>query len=207
MLKDLKITEFIDKTAGSDPVPGGGSISALCGTISAALTQMVAQLTIGKKKYVEVEEEMKAIAQKAEGILNELILDIDRDSDAYNMVFDAFKLPKETDEEKTKRSDAIQEATKHAALVPMEVAKKTFSLLPLIQAVVEKGNQNAITDGCVAMMCARTAVLGALLNVRINLGSLKDEAFVTNLATEAKKMEEEVQSIERKVLEMTYSAI
>lgn len=207
MLKDLKINEFIDKTAGSDPVPGGGSISALCGTISAALTQMVAQLTIGKKKYVEVEEEMKAIAQKAEGILNELILDIDRDSDAYNMVFDAFKLPKETDEEKAKRSDAIQEATKHAALVPMEVAKKTFSLLPLIQAVVEKGNQNAITDGCVAMMCARTAVLGALLNVRINLGSLKDEAFVTNLATEAKKMEEEVQSIERKVLEMTYSAI
>ena len=207
MLKDLKITEFIDKTAGSDPVPGGGSISALCGTISAALTQMVAQLTIGKKKYVEVEEEMKAIAQKAEGILNELIFDIDRDSDAYNMVFDAFKLPKETDEEKAKRSDAIQEATKHAALVPMEVAKKTFSLLPLIQAVVEKGNQNAITDGCVAMMCARTAVLGALLNVRINLGSLKDEAFVTNLATEAKKMEEEVQSIERKVLEMTYSAI
>lgn len=207
MLKDLKITEFIDKTAGSDPVPGGGSISALCGTISAALTQMVAQLTIGKKKYVEVEEEMKAIAQKAEGILNELILDIDRDSDAYNMVFDAFKLPKETDEEKAKRSDAIQEATKHAALVPMEVAKKTFSLLPLIQAVVEKGNQNAITDGCVAMMCARTAVLGALLNVRINLGSLKDEAFVTNLATEAKKMEEEVQSIERKILEMTYSAI
>ncbi|KGL49285.1 cyclodeaminase/cyclohydrolase family protein [Porphyromonas cangingivalis] len=207
MLKDLKITEFIDKTAGSDPVPGGGSISALCGTISAALTQMVAQLTIGKKKYVEVEEEMKAIAQKAEDILNELILDIDRDSDAYNMVFDAFKLPKETDEEKAKRSDAIQEATKHAALVPMEVAKKTFSLLPLIQAVVEKGNQNAITDGCVAMMCARTAVLGALLNVRINLGSLKDEAFVTNLATEAKKMEEEVQSIERKVLEMTYSAI
>lgn len=207
MLKDLKITEFIDKTAGSDPVPGGGSISALCGTISAALTQMVAQLTIGKKKYVEVEEEMKAIAQKAEGILNELILDIDRDSDAYNMVFDAFKLPKETDEEKAKRSDAIQEATKHAALVPMEVAKKTFSLLPLIQAVVEKGNQNAITDGCVAMMCARTAVLGALLNVRINLGSLKDEALVTNLATEAKKMEEEVQSIERKVLEMTYSAI
>ncbi|KGN80961.1 methenyltetrahydrofolate cyclohydrolase [Porphyromonas cangingivalis] len=207
MLKDLKITEFIDKTAGSDPVPGGGSISALCGTISAALTQMVAQLTIGKKKYVEVEEEMKAIAQKAEDILNELILDIDRDSDAYNMVFDAFKLPKETDEEKAKRSDAIQEATKHAALVPMEVAKKTFSLLPLIQAVVEKGNQNAITDGCVAMMCARTAVLGALLNVRINLGSLKDEAFVTNLATEAKKMEEEIQSIERKVLEMTYSAI
>lgn len=207
MLKDLKITEFIDKTAGSDPVPGGGSISALCGAISGALTQMVAQLTIGKKKYADVEEEMKLIAQKAEGLLNELILDIDRDSDAYNMVFDAFKLPKETDEEKAKRSDAIQEATKHAALVPMEVAKKTFSLLPLIQAVVEKGNQNAITDGCVAMMCARTAVLGALLNVRINLGSLKDEAFVTNLATEAKKMEEEVQAIERKVLEKTYSAI
>lgn len=207
MLKDLKITEFIDKTAGSDPVPGGGSISALCGTISAALTQMVAQLTIGKKKYVEVEEQMKEIAQKAESILNELILDIDRDSDAYNMVFDAFKLPKETDEEKAKRSDAIQEATKHAALVPMEVAKKTFSLLPLIEEVVEKGNQNAITDGCVAMMCARTAVLGALLNVRINLGSLKDQDFVTELATEAKRMEEAVQGIERKVLDKTYSSI
>ncbi|MDO4695417.1 cyclodeaminase/cyclohydrolase family protein [Porphyromonas sp.] len=207
MLKDLKITEFIDKTAGSDPVPGGGSVSALCGSISAALAQMVAQLTIGKKKYVEVEEEMKTIAQKAESILNELILDIDRDSDAYNMVFDAFKLPKETDDEKAKRSDAIQEATKHAAQVPMEVAKKTFSLLPLIEAVVERGNQNAITDGCVAMMCARTAVLGALLNVRINLGSIKDEAFVNSLATEAKKMEEEVQVVERRVLEKTYAAL
>ncbi len=207
MLKDLRITEFIDKTAGSDPVPGGGSISALCGTISAALTQMVAQLTIGKKKYLEVEEEMKGLATKAEAILNELILDIDRDSDAYNMVFDAFKLPKETEEEKSRRTEAIQEATKHAALVPMEVARKSFSLIPHIEAVVERGNQNAITDGCVAMMCARTAVLGALLNVRINLGSISDKDFVANLEADIKKMEEEVQMMEKRVLTKTYSAL
>lgn len=206
-LIDQTVIGFIDKTAGSDPVPGGGSISALAGSISGALTHMVAQLTIGKKKYAEVEEEMKTIAEKAKKIQEALLLDIDRDSDAYNVVFDAFKLPKETDEEKAKRSAEIQRATKIAASVPMEVAERSFELIPLIEAVANGGNQNAITDGCVAMMCCRTAVLGALLNVRINLGSLKDEAFVADAKAKADKLEKEVDEAEKRILKLTYSAL
>ena len=207
MLTELSLQKFIDVTAGSDPVPGGGSISALAGTLSAALTHMVAGLTIGKKKYLEVEDEMKVIAEKTSEIQALLYEAIDRDSEAYNVVFDAFKLPKETDEEKKKRSEAIQEATKVAADVPMEVAEMAFSLIPYIKAVVAKGNQNAVTDGCVAMLCCRTAVLGALLNVRINLGSIKDQDFVKEHEARAKKMEDAISDIEKEILETTYRAI
>ncbi|MCI6279618.1 MAG: cyclodeaminase/cyclohydrolase family protein [Bacteroidales bacterium] len=207
MLTELSLQKFIDVTAGSDPVPGGGSISALAGTLSAALTHMVAGLTIGKKKYLEVEDEMKVIAEKTSEIQALLYEAIDRDSEAYNVVFDAFKLPKETDEEKKKRSEAIQEATKVAADVPMEVAEMAFSLIPYIKAVVAKGNQNAVTDGCVAMLCCRTAVLGALLNVRINLGSIKDQDFVKEYEARAKKMEDAISDIEKEILETTYRAI
>ncbi len=207
MLTELSLQKFIDVTAGSDPVPGGGSISALAGTLSAALTHMVAGLTIGKKKYLEVEDEMKVIAEKTSEIQALLYEAIDRDSEAYNVVFDAFKLPKETDEEKKKRSEAIQEATKVAADVPMEVAEMAFSLIPYIKAVVAKGNQNAVTDGCVAMLCCRTAVLGALLNVRINLGSIKDQDFVKEYEARAKKMEDAISDIEKEILETTYRTI
>ncbi len=206
-LIDQTVMGFIDSTSGSDPVPGGGSISALAGSISGALTHMVAQLTIGKKKYAEVEEEMKVIADKARKIQEALLMDIDRDSDAYNVVFDAFKLPKTTEGERIVRSAEIQRATKIAASVPMEVAEKSFELIPLIEAVVTKGNQNAITDGCVAMMCCRTAVLGALLNVRINLSSLKDEDFVIQARAKADKLEKEVDEAEKRILRITYAAL
>lgn len=200
MLTNLTVKEFLDKVAGSDPVPGGGSISALNGAIAVSLAQMVANLTIGRKKYVEVEEAMKELAEKFEPIRHQLAADIDRDSDAYDRVFSAFKLPKETDEEKTVRSAAIQKETKYAAQVPMEVARATHAVLPLIDVVARHGNQNAVTDACVAMMCARTAILGALFNVRINLGSIKDEAFVQAMNEEANKIEKETIQEEQKLL-------
>lgn len=206
-LIEQTVIGFIDSTAGSDPVPGGGSISALAGSISGALAHMVAQLTIGKKKYAEVEEEMKVIAEKAKELQESLLLDIDRDSDAYNVVFDAFKMPKETDEEKAARSAEIQRATKIAASVPMQVAEKSCELIGLIEAVVTKGNQNAITDGCVAMMCCRTAILGALLNVRINLGSLKDEQFVAEAKAKAERLEKIADEAEKRILSLTYAAL
>lgn len=199
-LTELTVSGFLGETAGQEPVPGGGSISALNGAIAGALAEMVANLTIGKKKYAEVEDEMKQISSKADAIYKELVLDIDRDSEAYNLVFDAFKLPKETDQEKAHRSEQIQQSTKQAALVPMEVARRTHSLLGLIEQVVAKGNQNAITDGCVAMMCARTAIIGALLNVRINLTSLKDEQFVSELKAEADRLEEDAVKREKVIL-------
>ncbi len=206
ILTDLTVKGFLAETAGQEPVPGGGSISALNGSIAAALTEMVGNLTIGKKKYAEVEEEMKRIAAEAAAIQKELMLDIDRDSEAYNCVFAAFKLPKETEEEKAYRSEQIQENTKFAASVPMEVARRTHSLLPLIEAVVERGNQNAITDGCVAMMCARTAIIGALLNVRINLTSIKDQEFVDKMRSEADYLEADAVKREAAVLTITKKA-
>lgn len=206
ILTDLTVKGFLAETAGQEPVPGGGSISALNGSIAAALAEMVANLTIGKKKYAEVEAEMQTIATEAAAIQKELVLDIDRDSDAYNKVFAAFKLPKETDEEKVVRSAQIQEMTKYAASVPMEVARRVHSLLPLIEAVVAKGNQNAITDGCVAMMCARTAIIGALLNVRINLTSIKDEDFVKTHTEEANAIEADAVRREAEVLAITKKA-
>ena len=190
-LINLPIQEFLAVTAGNDPVPGGGSVSALCGSLSAALGQMVAQLTIGKKKYADVEENMKDIAAVFSSYLDEFNQDIDKDSDAYNAVFSAFQLPKETEEEKAERTQKIQEATKIAAEVPLQVAQKACKLMELISVAAKTGNRNAVTDACVAMMCARTAVLGALLNVRINLSSIQDTEFVNDLKKEVNRLEKE----------------
>ena len=189
MLTELTIKDFISKVICNDPVPGGGSVSALNGALAAALSAMVANLTVGRKKYVEVNDLMQELSTRFEKLSHKLIEDVDRDSDAYNRVFAAFKLPKETEEEKQIRSEAIQQETKYAAQVPMEVARAVYEVLPQIDAIAQKGNSNAVTDACVSMMCARTAILGALLNVRINLTSIKDEAFVNALREEADTIE------------------
>lgn len=189
MLVELAVKEFLNKVAGSDPVPGGGSIAALNGAIASALAAMVANLTIGKKGYEPHEELMRHISEVALRQKELFVADIDRDSEAYDGVFACFKMPKATDEEKAARSAAIQEATKHAALVPMQVARNAYELMTILMDVARLGNRNAVTDACVAMMSARSAVLGALMNVRINLGSLKDKEFVDRLQREADELE------------------
>lgn len=201
MLADLTIKDFLAETAGSAPVPGGGSISALNGAIAAALTEMVAHLTIGKKKYAEVEGQMKTIATEAALIRERLTEYIDKDSEAYDRVFSAFKLPKETSEQQVVRENEIQRTTKEAALVPMKVAQEIGSVMETIIYVAHKGNQNAVTDACVAMMAARTCVLGALLNVRINLTSIRDEEFVERMRKQADELEAEAIRVERKLLD------
>lgn len=201
MLADLTIKGFLAETAGSAPVPGGGSISALNGAIAAALTEMVARLTIGKKKYAEVEGQMKTIAVEAGMIRERLTCYIDEDSEAYDRVFAAFKLPKETEEEKAERNRVIQEATKEAARVPMKVAEEIASVMETIIYVAHKGNRNAVTDACVSMMTARTCVLGALLNVRINLGSIQDPVFVKRMTEKCDHLEAEALRIEKKLLD------
>lgn len=200
MLAELTLQAFINKIISNDPVPGGGSVSALNGAMAAALSAMVANLTVGRKKYAEVNDLMQELATSLENTAGKLLADVDRDSDAYNRVFAAFKMPKETDEEKAKRSDAIQNETKYAAQVPMEVARAVHNILPQIANVAAKGNSNTITDACVAMMCARTAVLGALLNVKINLSSIKDEAFVKAMTDEAAQLEADTIEQEQKLL-------
>ena len=200
MLTELTIKQFLDKVVSKDPVPGGGSVSALNGALAASLSAMVANLTAGRKKYVEVNDLMEETSAKLTELTQQLVADVDRDSEAYDRVFAAFKLPKETDEEKAVRSEAIQKETKYAAQVPMEVARTVFSLLPMIDTVARKGNSNAITDACVSMMCARTAILGALLNVKINLSSIKDEVFVNAYSEEAARIEKETLAAEAAVL-------
>lgn len=201
MLVDLTLKDFLDKVAGSDPVPGGGSIAALNGAVASALTAMVANLTIGKKGYEDHEELMRHISEVALQQKKTFVEDIDRDSEAYDSVFACFKMPKGTDEEKSARSAAIQEATKFAALVPMQVARNACEQMTIIMDVARLGNHNAVTDACVAMMSARTAVLGALMNVRINLGTLKDKEFVGKLQAEADKLERLACAKEKELLD------
>ena len=127
--------------------------------------------------------------------------DIDRDAQAYKLVMDAFKLPKETDEQKASRINQIQDATKQAALIPMEIAQRAFTILDTIDFTTRNGNKNAVTDGCISMMTCRTAVLGALLNVRINLGSIKDATFVDELTNKCNMMEVEAMKKEQDLYE------
>ena len=202
MLAALRVSELLDKTASSDPVPGGGSIAALSAAVAASLAEMVAKLTMGKKGYEAVEEEMMAVAEKMRSLREKLLEDIDRDSEAYNEVFSAFKLPKSSSEEKEKREQTIQDDLKHATLVPWGVAEDAFSILKLARKVVSRGNRNAVTDGAVAAMMARTAVLAALYNVKINLGLIKDETFVDEMKEKVKRLEEETVREEQEILSL-----
>lgn len=161
---------------------------------------MVAGLTIGKKKYLDVQEDMEKVAEEAERLRNELLADVERDANSFNVVMEAFRLPKETDEEKAARTEAIQAGLKIASQTPFEVASKALEVEKLAAIVVEKGNSNALTDGLVATMLSRTAVLGACLNVKINLDSIKDEAFVTHMQDKVMDLERQALMIESKVL-------
>ncbi|GAU77366.1 cyclodeaminase/cyclohydrolase family protein [Fusibacter sp. 3D3] len=189
MLKDLYLQEFLDKTESNDPVPGGGSIAALSSALASALSAMVANLTIGKKNYEDVSDEMKVIAEKMSAFKQAFVLMIDKDANSFDKVMKAYKLPKETDAEKAERSRLIQEGMAYAASVPLEVAEKTAELFELIEVLVQKGNKNAQTDALVSAMMARTAILSALYNVKINLSSIKDETFVKTTTEKVKALE------------------
>lgn len=200
MLKDLTIKEFLEQLASKDPVPGGGSVAALSSGLSVALIQMVANLTIDKKGYENVNEEMKNIKEEVVPKINEFMELIDKDANSFDSVIKAFRLPKETDTDKIVRKKAIQDGMKYAAKVPLEVAEETAKLFPLIEVVVEKGNKNAITDGLVAAMMARTAIKSALYNVKINLDSIKDEEFVNDYSKKVEILENEADSIVNQIL-------
>ncbi|MCG2774296.1 MAG: cyclodeaminase/cyclohydrolase family protein [Desulfobacterales bacterium] len=200
MLTDLTLTEFLEKTASNSPVPGGGSIAALSAAIAAGLSEMVAHLTIGKKGYEALEEEMQDIAKDAFQYRERLIRYIEKDSNAYNDVMTAIKLPKGTEQERNNRERAIQEALINATLVPLDVARDAFKIIELAGKAVKQGNKNAVSDAAVAVMMARTAVLSALYNVKINLASIKDTNFVEEIREEIKHMESEIVNREREIL-------
>ena len=200
MLANLKITEYLEKAAEGTAVPGGGSVAALNASLAAGLIEMVANLTIGKKGYEAVEEEMKDISRESNELREKLTSAIDRDASAYSEVMDAFKLPKATAQEKELRKQVIQRAFKHAALVPMEVANQAVKVIDLAGRAVDGGNRNAVTDGVVAAMNARTAVLAALYNVKINLASIEDDELVNKLTREINALEQQTKSKEQEIL-------
>lgn len=203
MFIEKSVKEYIANVASGDPTPGGGSVSALAGSLGGALTSMVKNLTVGKKAYEELPDEIKSelIENSNEvGKLTESLNKIvDEDTKAFDEVMKAFKLPKETDEEKAARSAAIQSGYRIALEVPLRCGEKCLRLLELQEVFAKHGNVNAITDVGVGTLLAYTGLEGALFNVTINLGSIKDEKYkreistkVDNLLAEGKKLKEEL---------------
>ena len=169
---------FLDELASSAPAPGGGSVAALAGALGASLTSMVCNLTIGKKKYADVESDLKKILVRAEDLRGQFTVLIDKDTAAFNKVMEAFGLPKDTEPQKALRAAAIKEATKEATLVPLEVMKHCIDAMALAQQVASLGNSNSVSDAGVSALMLHAACEGAALNVRINLNGIADRDFV-----------------------------
>jgi len=200
LLTNQKITDFLEKTAAGTAVPGGGSVSALSAALGAGLAEMVANLTIAKKGYEAVEGEMQEIAETLRNLRQKLVTEVDNDADAYQGVLAAFKLPKHTETEKEQRAAAIQAAMKNAARVPLGVAYDALLVMDLAEKAIRNGNRNAVSDGAVGTMMARTAVLGALFNVKINLAAVKDQVFVEEMTREVTQLESRVHEREKEIL-------
>ncbi len=189
MLMHLKCSDFIEELASDSPAPGGGSISALAGSLGAGLASMVANLTLGKETFKEQEEEIRRALGQAARLKDKLKGLVDEDTEAFNRVMAAYKMPKATDDQKKARFQAIQEGMKHAARVPLEAAEACLEVLLLTELMVKKGNPNALSDGGVGALMAAAGVQGAVLNVEINLGWIKDEAFVEHMRGRASEIE------------------
>jgi|WetSurMetagenome_2_1015567.scaffolds.fasta_scaffold19674_3 formiminotetrahydrofolate cyclodeaminase len=193
---------FLDEVASFSPAPGGGSVAALSGALGAALTSMVCNLTIGKKKYADVEDELKKVLDQSEQLRAQFTELVDRDTQAFGKVMEAFALPKDTEPQKALRAAAIRGATKEATMVPLEVMKHCIDALALAQIVAAKGNGNSISDAGVSALMLHASLEGAALNVRINLGGLDDPEFVgwkedelQSLRSTSAMMLEEIQSL------------
>lgn len=191
MLIQMKVTDFLAELGSNSPAPGGGSISALAGALGGALTTMVCRLTIGNSKYAEVEGEIETILAEGERLAAWLTQAVDADTEAFNQVMAAYKLPKETPTEKTARSEAIQKAMQQAAELPLAVADCCSKILGLANRVLTIGNANAASDAAVAGLMAHAGLHGAIYNVKINLSSLKDETLVQQLQTKVKAILEQ----------------
>lgn len=201
-LNSMKMDEFIDLLSTDAPAPGGGSVAALCGSISSALSSMVAALTHGKKGYEDVYDEMESWGVEAQRLKKEFLVDVDRDTDAFNRLMDAMRLPKKTEEDKAVREKALEDATKHATLVPLDVLRRSLEAAKLARRVVEKGNRNSISDAGVAASTARSAAEGAYLNVKINLSGIEDEEFKNKTLEEAERVRKEVVDYTEETIKM-----
>ncbi|MCX6569407.1 MAG: glutamate formimidoyltransferase [Candidatus Aminicenantes bacterium] len=187
-LVGLTLREFADELSMDSPAPGGGSVAALCGSLSAALSAMVANLTVGKKGYEDVREEMIATAVRAQEIKDGLLEAVDRDTRAFNKVMEAFRLPKTTPEQSFEKERAVESANKEATLIPLEVLEKAVEALALARAAAAKGNKNSVSDAGVAGLAGQAAGEGAYYNVLINLAGIKDNTFVADVRRRSERL-------------------
>lgn len=199
-LINMSLTNFADETASESPAPGGGSISAYLGALGVSLGTMVANLSSHKKGWDERWKEFSDWAEKGQQIKSELIRLVDEDTQAFNRIMNAFGMPKGTDQEKKARTDEIQSATRYAIEVPLRVMKASMRSFEVIAAMAEHGNPNSVSDAGVGALCARSAVIGAYLNVKINAGGLKDAEFTSKVLAEAEQMRIDAMKEEGRIL-------
>ena len=199
-LVEQRVIDFVAATASKEPTPGGGAIAALTAATGAALAEMVANLTFGKKGYEAVQSEMEALQAKAQAIRERMLELSQADADVFNIFMNALGLPKNTDEEKAIRTAAIQQAYKDAAMVPFEIGELANQIFDLAELASQKGNQNLITDGIIAAINARAAVKAAFLDVRINLSGIKDENFVSDVSAKMQAIEKDLDAKEAAII-------
>lgn len=188
-LQDFSLKEFLEMTASKEVLPAGGCSVALIAAIGTALAEMVANLSIGRKRYVEVEERMKEIAQLMSKNREYFLNGIDKDADSYRLVIDAYNLPKNSEKEILIRKEKIQEAVKIATIVQMELAERVYKMLEVINEILQKGNINAVTDGKVGLLACKMSLKAAVMNVYINLEQIDDKKFVSEMKSKCQEME------------------
>ena len=199
-LVDKNMTDFANETASESPAPGGGSISAYVGALGASLGTMVANLSSHKRGWDDRWEEFSMVAEKGQQKKDELLYLVDEDTNAFNKIMDAFRLPKKTGEEKAARKEAINEATRYASEIPYRVMKTSFESMEVMKEMAEKGMKSSISDAGVGAICAMAAVRGAHLNVQINTKDFEDKAFVEEMLEKAQKVNEQAQKKEKEIL-------
>ncbi|NNM94776.1 MAG: glutamate formimidoyltransferase [Bacteroidia bacterium] len=199
-LEKLTIAQFADKTASESPAPGGGSVAAYLGALGAALGAMVANLSASKKGWENRLTEFSELAGKGQTLKAALVKLVDEDTEAFNGIMNAFKLPKSTEQEKLQRKEAVQIATQKAIEIPFSVMQHSLEALKLIKIMAERGNPNSVSDAGVGALCARSAVMGAHLNVRINSGGIDDRIWLNKILEESKRMEENATNLEKEIL-------
>jgi glutamate formiminotransferase / formiminotetrahydrofolate cyclodeaminase len=200
-LVDLTLAQFADETASESPAPGGGSVSATVGALGVSLATMVANLSSHKRGWDDQWEYFSRWAEKGQALKNELLFLVDEDTRSFNRIMDAFGLPKSNDEEKKHRKQAIQDATRYAIEVPFRIMQKANESLEIIREMVERGNPNSVTDAGVGALCARTAVLGAFMNVKINCADLDDKEFAKEIIAKGKEIQQNAIEQETAIIE------
>lgn len=206
-LVNMSLSAFADETASESPAPGGGSISAYVGSLGVSLATMVANLSSHKKGWDERWEEFSNWAEKGQAIKDELVRLVDADTAAFNRIMTAFGLPKGTEEEKKIRTQAIQDATRFAIEVPLKVMELSLASMEIIKAMAAEGNPNSVSDAGVGALCARSAVMGAFMNVRINASGYNDKTFVNEVVAKGADIERRAQALEADILQIVNTKI